>query len=63
MVERPCANQHEIGDTFVVGLWCDVRMREQRFDLGPERQQAGGVEIVEGPHADRIAYEQQSLRP
>ena len=38
-VERPCANQHEIGDPFVVGPRCDVRMREQRLDLGAEREE------------------------
>ena len=61
-VDRPRANHHEVRHAFHRRRGRDIRMREQRFDLGGEGEEAIAAEVVERSDAERIAREYDAPR-
>ena len=59
IVHSTCADQHEIGQPFVIGAGLDARMREDCLDLGREDEEPIAAEVIERSQPQGIAGNHQ----
>ena len=60
-IQRAGAEQHVVGEAFVIGADRHVRVREERLDLRGEHEQPFVAVVIERPDADRVADQQELL--
>ena len=59
-LDRPDANHQRVGDALVIGPGGNVRVRQQRLDFRRKGDESRRYVEIEGPHADRIAREDEA---
>src|SRR2546425_11602233 len=62
-VERARADHQEVGQAVVVRTRWNLGVREQRLDLGREREESTALMVVEGPYAECVPGEHKPLIP